>query len=422
VDKSTLSGQLEFHKNNMEPVRPRVLVFSTLFPNAATPNAGVFIRERMFRVGKRLPVTVVSPKPWFPGQGLISRLRPHFRPQAPRSEVQEGVQVLFPRFFSIPGILKSLDGLFLALGSLFPLRRLKKRFDFDVIDSHFAYPDGYAATLLGKWLGVPVTITLRGTEVPQAEMVMHRRLLLKALRRADRVISVSDSLKRHVVALGADAEKIQVVGNGVDTVKFRPVPKSEARSGLGLSETDKVLISVGGLVERKGFHRVIDLLPGLLQRHPDLKYLVVGGPSAEGDWSERLRRQVADLELEQVVRFLGALPPGELKVPLSAADLFVLATSNEGWANVFLEAMACGLPVITTDVGGNREVVCRETLGTVVPFYEASRLEKALDEALSRQWDNSAILGYAAENAWDTRVAVLERLFTELASEEKNKI
>ncbi len=410
----------EFHKNYMESTPTRVLVFSSLFPNAVTPNAGVFIRERMYRVGERIPVTVISPKPWFPGQGLIRRFRSHFRPPVPARELQDGNEVLFPRFFSVPGVLKSLDGLFMALGSLPSVLRLKKQSKFDVIDSHFAYPDGYAATLLGKWLDIPVTITLRGTEVPQAGMLLHRRLLLKALQRADRVISVSDSLKRHMVSLGADAAKIQVVGNGVDTRKFSPIPKGDARRRLGLSESDKVLISVGGLVERKGFHRVIGLLPGLLERNPGLKYLVVGGPSPEGDWSGRLHRQVADLKLEDVVRFLGPVPSAELKVPLSAADVFVLATSNEGWANVFLEAMACGLPVITTDVGGNREVVCREALGTVVPYYDAPRLEEALDDALRRQWDREEILAYAAENSWDTRVVVLEQIFKGLAGHGKN--
>ena len=107
-----------------------------------------------------------------------------------------------------------------------------------------------------------------------------------------------------------------------------------------------VLESVGALVERKGFHRVIECLPALRRRFPGLRYLVVGGPGPEGDWGARLRRDVIDLGLQECVVFLGTLAPGELNVPLSAADVFVLATRNEGWANVLLEAMACGLPVV----------------------------------------------------------------------------
>ncbi|MDX1251042.1 MAG: glycosyltransferase [Gammaproteobacteria bacterium] len=361
----------------------------------------------MFRVGQHLPLVVVAPVPWFPLQGLLRVFRPHFRPAAPRREVQNGFEVFHPRFFSIPGLFKSLDGIFMALSTLPLMLRLKRRFGFDVIDAHFAFPDGDAATLLGKWLGVPVTITLRGTEVPLSRMPSRRRRMILAMQRAARLFSVADALKRHAVQLGIDSEKLRVVGNGVDTGKFHPVSRQEARRALGVSLDAPVFVSVGGLVERKGFHRVIECLPGLRRQFPGVRYLIAGGASAEGDWSERLRRQVAELELEESVIFLGALPADQLKTPLSAADVFVLATRNEGWANVFLEAMACGLPVVTTDVGGNVEVVSRPSLGTLVPFGDAAALERALAEALQHDWNRADIIGYAQENAWDRRVAVL---------------
>ncbi|MEW5943846.1 MAG: glycosyltransferase [Pseudomonadota bacterium] len=394
---------------------PCLVVFTTLFPHPGQPNAGVFIRERMFRVGKVLPLTVVAPVPWFPFQGLIRSRRPHFRPEAPRAQVQDGFEILHPRFFSVPGLFKSLDGFFMALGSLPTLLRLRKRFAFDVIDAHFAYPDGYAATLLGKWLGVPVTITLRGTEVPLSRDPARRRRIVAALARAARVFSVSASLKRHAVSLGADEAKIRVVGNGVDIEKFQPMPRREAREKLGLPPDVPVLVSVGGLVERKGFHRVIECLPELLPRFPDLRYLIVGGASPEGDWSEKLKNQVARLGLEKHVLFLGLIPSGELKWPLSAANVFVLATRNEGWANVFLEAMACGLPVVTTDVGGNAEVVCKPELGVIVPFGNREALTRALADVLEKPRDQAAILTHARENSWDSRVEVLTEEFRLIA-------
>lgn len=390
---------------------PRLVVFSTLFPHPGQPNAGVFIRERMFRVARVLPLVVVAPVPWFPLQSLIRLWRPHFRPAAPRYEVQDGIEVWHPRFFSIPGLFKSLDGIFMAWGSWATLRRLKQQFQFNLIDAHFAYPDGYAATLLGRWLDVPVTITLRGTEIRHANDARLRRHLVRALHQAARVFSVSDSLKRHAQSLGIPAEKIQVVGNGVDTEKFFAVDKQAARAKLNLAADVPVLISVGGLVERKGFHRVIDCLPGLLARYPTLQYLIVGGASAEGDMRAELAAQVARLGLNAQVKFLGALPSGELRVPLSAADVFVLATRNEGWANVFLEAMACGLPVITTDVGGNREVVCRKELGAIVPFGDQAALSAALDQALAQTWARSDIIRYAEENGWAQRVGALVEAF-----------
>ncbi|MGB5306999.1 MAG: glycosyltransferase [Gammaproteobacteria bacterium] len=373
----------------------------------------------MFRVGKGLPITVVSPQPWFPGQGLIRKFRPYFRLPAPKEEIQQGIKILYPRFLSVPGFFKQFDGLSMALRTYPLLRRLRKQTGFNVLDAHFAYPDGYAATLLGNWLKVPVTITMRGTEVPQSKRSKLRPLLVHALMRAKRVFSVSESLRQHAITLGVEPSGIRVVGNGVDTDKFCPVDRAEARKRFGIPLHARVLVSVGALVERKGFHRVIEVLPELLKSEPALHYLVVGGAGPEGDWRTELEQRVRELRLDKQVHFLGAMPSGDLKWPLSASDVFVLATSNEGWANVFLEAMACGLPVITTDVGGNSEVVSRPALGTVVPFGNQQALLEALRSALVQTWDSAVIRAYAGENAWDTRVACLTEEFSQIVKAER---
>jgi teichuronic acid biosynthesis glycosyltransferase TuaC len=401
----------------MQQTTPRLVVFSTLFPSSAQPTAGLFIRERMFRVGRELPIVVVAPRPWFPLQGLIRLVRPGFRPSEPRHERQQGVDVYQPRFLSVPGLAKSFDGILMALSLYWPMKRLQARFGFNVIDSHFGYPDGYAAVLLGRWLECPVTITLRGTEVRHARDKALRPLLTKALTGAERIITVSDSLRRLALELGVPPERAQVVANGVDADKFYPADRAAMRARYGLPSDARVLITVGGLVERKGFHRVIELMPALLQQFPDLHYLVVGGACAEGDWGDRLRQQVEALGLGERVHFLGTMPPEALREPLSAADLFVLSTRNEGWANVLLEAMACGLPVVTTDVGGNAEVVSRSELGMVVSFDDASALQHALSDALARQWDRNAIVSYARDNGWDKRIDCLHEIFTCVAKQ-----
>ena len=391
-----------------------IVVFSSLFPGVARPGAGLFIRERMFRVARHRSLVVVSPQPWFPGQSLIRRFRPGYRPSAPARELQQGIEIYHPRFLSLPGVLRRLDGWSMALGSFWLLRRLKAR-GARLIDAHFAYPDGYAATRLGRWLSLPVTVTLRGTEVPHSRDRVLRPRLARVVRSADHVFSVSDSLRRLAIELGAPAARTEVVGNGVDLARFHRADRAEARTRLALPYTAHVLISVGGLVERKGMHRVIECLPALLERYPDLYYLVVGGASPEGDMRAALEAQVRTLGVADRVRFLGALPADELRWPLSAADVFALSTRNEGWANVFLEAMACGLPVVTTDVGGNAEVVCRDELGIVVPFGDAAALRQALEAALGRNWDREAIVAYARANQWDARVARIVATFERLA-------
>ena len=395
---------------------PRLLVLSSLFPSASQPTAGVFIRERMFRVARQLPIVVVAPQPWFPLQGLIRLVRPHFRPKAPSFELMQDIEVHRPRFLSFPGVLKWSDGLFMALGSYLTVRRLFRRHALNILDVHFGYPDGDAGRLLGRWLNAPVMLTLRGKEERQARTVVGPALR-RAVLRADRLITVSEALRDLAVGFGADARRITVIGNGIDLSKFQPVPQEEARAKLGLPQDAKILISVGTLVERKGFHRVIECLPQLLRRHPHVHYLAVGGPGPEGDMSAKLRAQVAALGLQQRVHFLGSCASERLKFPLSAADVFVLASSYEGWANVLLEALACGLPVVATDVGGNAQVINSNRLGRIVPFGDSAALASALDEALSHTWNRAALREYAESNSWDSRIPVLVDAFRQMLAD-----
>ena len=404
----------------MPVTSPRLLVFCSLFPSAAQPQAGLFIRERMFRVGKHVPIVVVAPQPWFPAQALIRWLRPHFRPMASTYEVMDGIPIHRPRFFCIPGIFKWTDGLFMALSTFLSVRRIVREHRANIIDAHFGYPDGYAALLLGRWLRLPVVLTLRGKEEGQSRSDVAAPLK-RAIVGADHVITVSAALQALAIELGADPARVQVVGNGVDVAKFTAVPRLEARRHIGLPAEAEVLVSVGTLSEEKGFHRVIECLPGLLASHPALHLMIVGGAGPAGDMGPELERMVRALDLGNRVHFLGSVPPDLVKVALSAADVFVLATSYEGWANVFLEAMACGLPVVTTSVGGNAQVVNARSLGRLVPVGDTRRLQEAIDEALRTPWDRASIRSYAESNSWDRRMPPLMDAYHQLLARSRQE-
>jgi glycosyltransferase involved in cell wall biosynthesis len=376
----------------------KVLVLTTVFPNCKQPTLGTFVRERMFRVAKECELKVVAPVPWFP---FARYLKPNYRPIVPRKEIQEGVEIYHPRFFSVPGVLKCLDGLFFFLSLLSPLRRIRNDFDFDIIDAHFSYPEGLGAVLLGRFFDRPVTITLRGTIVPLSKYLLRRVQIIYALRKATKVFSVSNSLKEKAVSLGIESSKILPIPNGVDTEKFFPMPKDEARQELGLPLDKKIIISVGGLVKRKGFHRVLAVLPEVTEKCKEILYVIVGGPTVEGDFGPELKKQVKELHLDGHVRFTGPLPYDKVRKWLNAADIFCLATSNEGWANVFFEAMACGKPVVTTKVGGNEEVVKSADYGILVDLDNQKQLKDAIIEALEKKWDHRKIIEYASENNWE---------------------
>lgn len=395
----------------MQTQGPALVVLSTLFPSAQEPIAGIFIRERMFRVAKQLPVTVISPQPWFPLQSLLRRWKPNYRPARALFERVDGVDIHRPRFFALPGILRQFDGFSVAVASWALLRRLRRAGRADLLDVHFAYPDGYAGHLLSKWSGLPCFITLRGKEERLRRVDAFRVRMSAALRHATKVIAVSAALRQVGIELGAREHDSMLIGNGIDLGKFYRISRAEARRDLGIPDDAQVLVSVGGVGERKGFHRVIDCLPALLKDHPKLLLLIVGGPSPEGDWTDRLQQMIRDKQLHEHVRLLGPLAPEALKTPLSAADVFVLATRYEGWANVFLEAMACGLPVVSTLVGGNAEVVCRDELGALVPFDDEPALTLATHRALVHPWDRMAIQKYAQDNTWDRRIDTLVSTF-----------
>ena len=352
-------------------------------------------------VSARTEVRVVAPVPVSPLDPFARMLKPGFRPARPGTEKHGELPVDHPPFLCFPSIFKMTDGLLYFVSLLARLKRLRKKFPFDLIDSHFVYPDGMAAALLSRRFGVPFTVTLRGTEVPYSRSPLRRIQMQWVLRRAARIICVSASLAETARKLGAGKDKIRVIPNGVDTLRFHPLNRIESKQKLGLPEKATVLFSVGGLVERKGYHRIIEIIPKLKRIVKDVVYVIVGGSSVEGDFSHRLEALVCKLGLQEVVRFEGSRPPDELPVYYSAADLFVLATSNEGWANVFLESMACGTPVVTTDVGGNREVVSGKELGIIVPFGDPETLLNAILNALNCKWNREALVEYASERSWE---------------------
>lgn len=386
----------------------RVLVLTSVFPNASQPALGVFVRERVQRMSRSCDLRVVAAVPWFPGNRFIRGAR---WSNVPTIEDQEGLPVYHPRILSIPRYGKALDGVFYA-ASLMPfLLRLRRAFPFDLIDAHFVYPDGVAAIVLGKAFRVPVTITLRGSIVRLSTYRWHRPQIRWALQRAARIIAVSQSLKTVVTHLGIPPERIRVIPNGVDSERFRRMDRTDARRACGLPLDRTILLSVGAVYAGKGHHLVVEALRRLVQRWPDLLYVVVGDEMHGDNYRLRLEQTIASYGLEPHVRFIGGRPHEDLPPWFAAADVFCLATRSEGWANVLLESIACGVPVVTTRVGGNAEIVRERIDGVLVPLGHISALASAIDEALTRSWDRDAMATYARGHSWDrAAAAALEEL------------
>jgi teichuronic acid biosynthesis glycosyltransferase TuaC len=359
----------------------------------------------MRRVARRLPLEVVAPQAWSPADAAIRVARPTFRPALPERETIDGVVVHRPRVASVPGVLKSLDSRLMARGAFATVRGIVERTGATLIDAHFVYPDGHAATLIARRLGLPATLTLRGSKDQRLIGSSMEPSMRDALRSAARVFAVAESLRDDVARpLGLDPAAVEVIGNGVDLDRFAREDRRAARERLGLPQDAPVLIGVGNLIESKGFQRVLPLLPALRARHPGLVYLIVGGGASQGDLGPRLAQQAAELGIADAVRLCGRVPPDELRWYYSAADAFVLATAYEGWANVLLESMACGVPVVTTRVGGNAQVVAHPELGTLVDWWDAEAFGRAIDDALVRHWNVDRLRAHAEAHRWERRI------------------
>ena len=305
----------------------RLLTFSTLYPNNVRPNHGIFVENRLRHLvaSGQASSTVVAPVPWFPSRS------PRFGDWARHAsvapiELRHGITVHHPRYPVIPWIGMSAAPYLLYRATLPTLRRLLASGQrFDAIDAHYVYPDGVAAVWLGRTLGLPTVVTARGTDINLIpRYVLPRALIRRAIAGAAALIAVSAALKNELVALGAPDDKVTVLRNGVDLTQFRPVDRAAARAALGL--TRPTLLSVGHLIERKGHHRVIEAMTRL----PEFELLIVG----EGPERGRLQALIDRLGLADRVRLLGARPHAELPSLYGAADILVLASSREGWANV----------------------------------------------------------------------------------------
>jgi glycosyltransferase involved in cell wall biosynthesis len=319
-----------------------LLTYSALYPNALQPRHGIFVAQRLAQLMKDCPVRsrVVAPVPWFPSQAKAFGQYGVYA-AVPREEEAGGVRVYHPRFAVLPKLSWQVSPWLIYRATRTLVAALHRADPIDVIDAHFFYPDGVAAVMLGRELQLPVTITARGSDITEMlDYALPRRWILWAAEHAQALITVCAALRERLIEVGVAGEKITVLRNGVDLQRFTPVDRQAARNALGLS--GPMLLSVGNLIELKGHHLIIEALREL----PDHQLLIIGS----GPERQALEKLAVRLGVEQRTRFVGLVPQAELRNYYGAADALILASSREGWANVLLEAMACGTPVVATRI------------------------------------------------------------------------
>ena len=384
---------------------PRVLVFTTLFPNPAQPLRSIFVRDRVAAVARHCPTRVVAPVLYRGGRRI------------PLHDRQGELEVTHPPYTTLPLVGRFADGVLLYRQVLAHVRRIHAEFPFDLIDAHFAFPDGAAAVRLGAHFRVPVAVTVRGTDIlTLTHLRLRRRAIARALQRADRIFAVSEHLAARAVALGASPDSILVVPNGVDTARFSYAAPDAARRKLGIPADQRLLLCVGNVLALKGHHVLLEAIARLEAGAGNPHVVVIGSdPSPTGVNRRRLEQLIASHGLGNRIRLLGSLDHETLGDWYRAADLLVHPSLREGSPNAVREALACGLPVVGSRVGGVPDLVASSDLGVLVEPGDVDGLARAVHEALQKSWDRPAIAARAGGRNWQTVGDIVGRALAELA-------
>jgi glycosyltransferase involved in cell wall biosynthesis len=380
-----------------------VLVLSTLYPNPVNPRFGTFVARSLEALAKRgdWRVTVVNPV------GLPPLALGRYRALADLPAVAEegGVTINRPHFTLIPRIGARRNAAAIARAVLPLARRLHAEAPFDLVDAQFFFPDGPAAAIIARGLRLPLSIKARGSDITLwGRHDFARSQMVAAAQAAKGLLAVSRDLAEQMAAMGMDEAKITVHYTGLDRDRFRPFEHTQLRRqlsealGFAMPDNAPLLACVGALIARKGQAIAIQALRDI----PGARLVLVG----KGEDEARLRALAASEGVADRVHFAGSIDHDLMPLILSAADVMVLPTASEGLANAWVEALACGTPVVTCDVGGARELIASDVAGRLVarnPQAVAAGINAVLNNPPPRE----AVAALTEGFSWDANAAAL---------------
>lgn len=389
-----------------------VLALSTLYPNAVNPRFGTFVARSLEALAKRgdWRVSLINPI------GLPPLALGRYRSLAELAPVSEEgrITVHRPHFTLIPRIGARRNAAAIARAALPLVRRIHAETPIDVLDAQFFFPDGPAAAAIARAIGLPLSIKARGSDISfWGEHGFARDQMLDAARASTGLLAVSHDLAGQMVAMGMDADKITVHYTGLDRDRFRPFGHTQLRGQLSrelsfaMPDNAPLLACVGALIERKGQGIAIEALRDI----PGARLVLIG----KGEDEPRLRALAVSEGVAERVHFAGSIDHDLMPLILSAADVMVLPTVSEGLANAWVEALACGTPVVTSDVGGARELIINDTAGRLVA-RNAAAVAAGINAVLNNPPSREAVAALTEQFSWEANASTLAAHYARLAS------
>jgi teichuronic acid biosynthesis glycosyltransferase TuaC len=384
----------------------KIAVVTRNFPTSAEPWQGRPAYQTLRELARQAEVRVFYPNPSYPS--LLKPRGRSYRKLESSSDSPE-VKVDYYDYPALPVVSRPLNG-WMAARVLLPHIR---SFAPDLIFSYFLYPEGYAALQIGKALSVPVVARSMGSDINRIAdpiSAMHTRTVL---REVDFLVMVSRDLRKKALAMGASPERICTMINGCDTSVFHLGDRLQARKKLNIDLPAKAIVYIGRLDVNKGLRELVEAAVSLHPEHPDMHvYMVGGGPD-----NSIIQHDIDGSNAAGYIHAMPACAFDEVAVWMAASDLVTLPSYMEGCPNVILEALACGRPVVATNVGGIPEIMS-DVCGSLVPPRDPAALAQALAAVLATAWNPVTISAHMSRG-WNDVSAELLALFESLVSAPK---
>lgn len=389
-----------------------VLIISHLMPNNIEQNNGTFVFDQIMMLSKFTKIKAIAPVIWFPFSKFTKKwgkLR-----QIKRKRLYNNLEMYYPTYFAIPTRISATLAFFLYFLSIFvEALNIKRKFKFDIIHAHFAYPDGISSVLLSQIFKKPVILTVHGSDInefPKRKAL--RRLIVYTLNHVSQVIAVSESLKQKIIKLGIAESKITVIPNGYDPELFNIADQENCRKKLSIPQDKKILLFIGNLVDIKGINYLIEAMKEITEHEEKILLIIVG----EGDGKDKFKLLTQKYNLETYIKFAGPQKHTDIPLWLNACDLFVLPSIDEGFGIVLIEAAACGKPVVASNVGGIPEA-SNPIARKLVPPKDSHILAISILEMLNSNFDPIKIVAANGKFKYNIIANNLIALYEDVAEE-----
>ncbi len=381
-------------------MKSKIIVFTNLFPYPWEPQRATFNRQQIEHLSSGYDLQALVPISW------LDWLKVSLKKTSIKKPVT-GIKVTYFRYFYIPKMLRWSYGLTLLISTLRVLPKLIGKQRPTVIYSPWAYPDGFVAVILGKLLHIPVVIKVLGTDINVLPLIFGVKCQIAwTLKHAAGVVAVSQDLANKVISLGSLPENTHVIYDGVNHDRFKPINQQYCRDQCGLKQNLRIILYVGNLLNTKGCLDLVESFSLVKQQIPDVILLYVGKGD---DCAKNISKLATQRGINEAVHILGTKTHDEIAIWMNASNIVVLPSYNEGVPNVLLEAMACGVPVVATNVGGIPEVV-PDYAGVLIKPGDRALLADALIAALSRSWDTTHLIDYMLKFSWEKNISELKSI------------